>query len=98
MPRSRPGSAGPKWPSGRSDPRSGSARHGTGAARRPPLGERVIGPQRLTDGVTRPVYEDERGQYTVEDGERINGVWLPPEAEEADVPLVREANLQTPGN
>jgi hypothetical protein len=33
---------------------------------------------------------DERGQFIVEDGERIDGVWLTPE-EEADVPLVVSA-------
>jgi hypothetical protein len=28
---------------------------------------------------TRPVYEDALGQYIVEDGERIDGVWLVPQ-------------------
>jgi hypothetical protein len=35
---------------------------------------RVIGQRLFTDGLTRPVYEDERGQFIVEDGERIDGV------------------------
>jgi hypothetical protein len=56
------------------------------------MSERVIGQRQFTDGVTRPVYEDERGQYIVEDGERIDGVWLTPEAEEADVPLILDVN------
>jgi hypothetical protein len=56
------------------------------------MSERVIGQRRFTDGVTRLVYEDERGQYIVEDGKRIDGVWMPPQEEEADVPLVLDAN------
>jgi hypothetical protein len=30
---------------------------------------RVVGHWLFTDGVTRPVYEHERGQFIVEDGE-----------------------------
>jgi hypothetical protein len=56
------------------------------------MSEGVFGRRRFTDVVTRPVYEDERAQYIVEDGERIDGVWLPPATEEADVPLVLDAN------
>jgi hypothetical protein len=37
----------------------------------PPIGERLF-----TDGITRPVYEDEHGQFVLEDGERIDGIWL----------------------
>ena len=33
----------------------------------------------FTDGVTRPIYQDEQGQYVLEDGERIDGVFLPRE-------------------
>jgi hypothetical protein len=55
------------------------------------MSERVIGQRRFTDGVTRSVYEDECGQYIVQDGERIDGVWLPSKGEEADTPLIREA-------
>jgi hypothetical protein len=44
----------------------------------------------FTDGVTRPVYEDERGQFIVVDGERIDGVWLVSEEEQADTPLIVE--------
>ena len=43
------------------------------------MSERVSGYRLFTDGLTRPVYEDERGQFIVEDGERIDGVWLVPE-------------------
>jgi hypothetical protein len=55
------------------------------------MNEGLIGQRRFTDGVTRPVYEDERGQYIVEDGLRIDGYGCPLK-EEADVPEVREAN------
>jgi hypothetical protein len=49
---------------------------------------RVIGRLLFTDGLTRPVYEDERGQSVVEDGERIDGVWLVPEDDRANTPLI----------
>ena len=52
------------------------------------MSERVIGYRLSTDGLTRPVYEDERGQFIVEDGERIDGVWLVPEDDGADTPLI----------
>jgi hypothetical protein len=35
-----------------------------------------IGHRTFTDSVPRPVYEHERSQFIVEDGERIDGVWL----------------------
>jgi hypothetical protein len=31
------------------------------------MSERVIGQRRFTDGVTRPVYEDERGQCIIDE-------------------------------
>src|SRR5262245_42697198 len=48
----------------------------------------TIGHRLFTDGVTSPVYEDDRGQYVVEDGERIDGLFLVPEGDEAGAPLV----------
>jgi hypothetical protein len=35
----------------------------------------------FTDGIQRPVYEDERGQFVLDDeGIRVGGVWyIPPE-------------------
>jgi hypothetical protein len=51
---------------------------------------RAIGHRLFTDGVTRPVYQDERGQYVVEDGERIDGVRLVPEENQADTPVIME--------
>jgi hypothetical protein len=48
----------------------------------------VIGHRLFTDGASRPVYQDERGQFIEEDGVRIDGVWLVPEDDQADVPLI----------
>jgi hypothetical protein len=42
------------------------------------MNARTIGHRLFTDGVTRPVYEDEHGQFIEEDGERVDGVWLVP--------------------
>jgi hypothetical protein len=51
---------------------------------------RTIGHRLYTDGVNRPVYEDGRGQYIVDDGERVDGVWLVPEKGGADTPVIVE--------
>jgi hypothetical protein len=37
----------------------------------------VIGHRVFTDGVTHLVYQDERGQYIEEDGQRIDARWPP---------------------
>jgi hypothetical protein len=55
------------------------------------MNARTIGPRLFTDGVTRPVYEDERGQFIEENGERIDGVWLVPEEDQANTPVIVEA-------
>lgn len=34
---------------------------------------------------TRPVFEDDRGQFIIEDGERVDGVWLLPADEAVSV-------------
>jgi hypothetical protein len=49
---------------------------------------RLIGRRLFTDGVVRPVYQDDPGRFIVEDGERIDGVWLVPEEDRADTPLI----------
>ncbi|HKB40021.1 MAG TPA: hypothetical protein VKD72_26530, partial [Gemmataceae bacterium] len=49
---------------------------------------RLVAHVEFTDGQRRPVWEDERGQYVVdEDGTKVRGVWLilP---DEADSPIV----------
>lgn len=45
----------------------------------------MIGTLNFTDGIERPVYEDDQGQYVLDEGERVYGVWLL-----ADEPLVVE--------
>jgi hypothetical protein len=52
------------------------------------MSRRVIGQQQFTDGAIRPVYEDKRGQYVIENGERLDGVWIMPGGDEADLPLI----------
>jgi len=53
------------------------------------MSERVIGYRLFIDGVMRPVFEDQDGQYVVGDyGEIVYGVWLLPSEQEADTPVV----------
>ena len=49
---------------------------------------RFVGRRLFTDGLARRVYEDERGQFILEDGERIDGVWLVSEDDGADTLLI----------
>jgi hypothetical protein len=50
--------------------------------------DRPIGRRLFTDGAERPVFEDANGrQYVLDDGEPVEGVWLPP----AGDPLVVES-------
>jgi hypothetical protein len=45
----------------------------------------------FTDGLQRPVFEDARGQYVIDDdGEPVRSLWYIPR-EEADLPLIVEA-------
>jgi hypothetical protein len=38
---------------------------------------RTIGERLFVDGITRPVYEDDRGQYVLDDDrQRVDGVWF----------------------
>jgi hypothetical protein len=48
--------------------------------------DRIIGQRLFTDGTERRVFEDDQGrQYVLDDdGQRVDGVWLPP----ADEPIV----------
>jgi hypothetical protein len=50
---------------------------------------RLIGHRLFVDGITRPVYVDEAGQqYVLEDGQRIDGLFLAPDEDGADMPLI----------
>lgn len=44
----------------------------------------------FTDDVMRPVFEDARGQYLLDEGEEVYGVWFIPR-EQADLPDIMEA-------
>jgi hypothetical protein len=57
---------------------------------------RTIGHRLFTDGVTRPVYEDERGQFLGEDGTRVDGVWLVPEEDLPDTTVIVFHNRPQP--
>jgi hypothetical protein len=48
----------------------------------------------FTDGIMRPVFEDDRGQYVLDDnGEPVYGVWFIPRAPEPEpVPIVVRAD------
>jgi hypothetical protein len=56
---------------------------------------KVIGHRTFVDGATQPVFEDEKGQFIFEDGERIDGVWLLPDDDQADRPLIVNASGNT---
>jgi hypothetical protein len=51
----------------------------------------VIGHRLFVDGAVRAVYQDDRGQYVLDDGERIDGLFIVPEEDEADTPLILNA-------
>jgi hypothetical protein len=48
-----------------------------------PIGARVF-----TDGLTRLVYEEDQGQYVMDDGERVYGLWLVSEDDFPDLPII----------
>ena len=48
-----------------------------------------IGPHRFTDGVERPVFEDNAGQFVLDGEEKVYGAWIvSKDKPEADVPIV----------
>jgi hypothetical protein len=51
----------------------------------------VIGHRLFVDGAVRPTYQDDRGQYVLDDGERIDGLFIVPEEDQADGPLIVNA-------
>jgi hypothetical protein len=50
--------------------------------------EEVLGFVLFTDSVRRPVYADGDRQFVVVDGKKVYGLFLIPEEEWSDVPLV----------
>ena len=57
---------------------------------RPPLHNPIPGHRLFTDGARRPVHAEPDGpQYVLGyDGEKVYGVWLLPEEEACDVPVI----------
>ena len=52
----------------------------------------VIGHCQFADGAMRPVYDDGKRQYVIDDdGYRVHGVWLIPK-DEPDLPLIVTAD------
>ena len=48
-----------------------------------------IGSHRFTDGVERPVFEDNAGQFVLDGEEKMYGAWIVEKDEsDADVPIV----------
>lgn len=66
----------------------------------------IIGRRLFTDGTTRPVYQDEGGQYVLDDhGEKVYGVWIlteeildggPYPDRVADLPIIIDAHGDKP--
>jgi len=55
------------------------------------MSEEYIGKRRFVDGETRLVFKDERGQFVLDDdGQPVYGVWLVPEGDAVDEPVVVE--------
>jgi hypothetical protein len=52
------------------------------------MAAQIDGWREFTDGVGRPVYRDDRGQFVLDDGEPVYGQWLPHENDLADEPVV----------
>jgi hypothetical protein len=52
------------------------------------MSDQAIGQRRFVDGTDQSVYLDEWGQYVLDDGERVYGVWLLPEEDACDLPLI----------
>jgi hypothetical protein len=40
------------------------------------------------DGTTRPVFADGERQYVTDEGERVYGLFIPPEADRCDAPVI----------
>jgi hypothetical protein len=52
----------------------------------------IIGYQHFVDGTRRPIFLDAKGQYVLDDDcERVYGVWLIPEEECCDLPIIVNA-------
>ena len=52
------------------------------------MSEQVIGRARFVDGTTRPVYLDGDRQYVIDEGERVYGLFILPEEDWGNVPVI----------
>ena len=52
------------------------------------MSEHVIGRARFVDGTTRPVYLDGERQYVIDEGERVYGLFIVPEEDRCDAPVI----------
>jgi hypothetical protein len=52
--------------------------------------EGVIGEARIVDGTTRPVFADGERQSVMDEGERVYGLFVLPEEDRGDVPVIME--------
>jgi hypothetical protein len=53
-----------------------------------------LGQVRFVDGTTRPVHGDGDRQYVVDDdGEKVFGLWILPEEDRVDTPLVIDSHI-----
>jgi hypothetical protein len=67
-------------------------------ARFPMKHDPVIGHCKFADGAMRPIYDDGKRQYVIDDDEySVYGVWLIPE-EEPDLPLIVRADVDNEEN
>jgi|GEM_PF-2462115 len=56
------------------------------------MNERVVGKVRFIDGVVRVVYEDERGQFVLDDDfEPLYCVWILPAEDAQEEPVIVQA-------
>jgi hypothetical protein len=53
--------------------------------------ECVIGEARFVDGATRPVYLDGERQYVIDEGERVYGLFIIPEEDRCDAPVIADS-------
>ncbi len=52
------------------------------------MNERIIGQARFVDGTTRPVFADGERQYVIDEGQRVYGLFVLPEEDRCDVPVI----------
>jgi hypothetical protein len=52
------------------------------------MNKRIIGRARFVDGITRPVYLDGERQHVTDEGERVYGIFLIPDEDRCDAPVI----------